>query len=335
MTTTVPKNKPDSAPRQRRVSESRRRKETPEAKEETPPDTSVGFSLIVPAYNEEGGIASSLDHVLEILDKSDLEHEIIVVDDGSTDRTVESLAAYGGRIRVLQHHANKGYGAALKTGIRNARFATIVITDADGTYPNERIPELVKHKNAGGFHMVVGARTGRNVAIPLIRKPAKWAIGKLANFVVGEKIPDINSGLRIFDRDVALKFFPMFPDGFSFTTTITMCTLSNGYLVEFVPIDYHARVGRSKIRPIRDTLNFVQLIARMALYFAPLKLFLPLSLILFLAGIGWGVSTKLLTEELADISTLIIMMAALHIGAIGLLAELMHTSLAQTYRRDE
>lgn len=301
----------------------------------SPATRSAGFTLVVPAYNEEGGIASSLERVLTVLDDSKSDYEVIVVDDGSKDRTVEALKPFEDRVRVLRHGTNKGYGAALKTGIRNARFDTIVITDADGTYPNERIPEFVKRKSDGGFHMVVGARTGNKVAVPLIRKPAKWVIGKLANFVVGERIPDINSGLRVFDRDVALKFFPMFPDGFSFTTTITMCMLSNGYLVDYVPIDYHARVGRSKIRPIRDTLNFLQLIARMALYFAPLKLFLPLSLMLFAAGIAWGVATKLLTGELADVSTLVVMMAALHIGAIGLLAELMHTSLAQTYRRDE
>jgi len=294
-----------------------------------------GFSLVVPAYNEEGGIAASLERVLDVLATAGSDYEIIVVDDGSTDGTAAAVAAFDRGVRLLRHGSNRGYGAALKTGIRNARFATIVITDADGTYPNERIPELARHKADGGFHMVVGARTGRHVKVPLIRKPAKWVIGRLANFVVGEKIPDINSGLRLFDRDVALKFFPMLPDGFSFTTTITMSTLSNGYLVDFVPIDYHARIGRSKIRPIRDTLNFLQLIARMALYFAPLKLFLPASLALFGAGVAWGTATRLLTGELADVSTLVIVTAALHIGAIGLLAELMRASLWSDYRNEE
>ncbi len=294
-----------------------------------------GFSLVVPAYNEENGIAESLEQIIDILGKGGSDYEIIIVDDGSTDRTADAIKNFDKRVKVLRHHDNRGYGAALKTGIRGARFDNIVITDADGTYPNERIPELVKCKAAGGYHMVVGARTGRNVAVPLIRKPAKWVIGKLASFVVGERIPDINSGLRVFDRQVALKFFPMLPEGFSFTTTITMCMLTNGYNVEYVPIDYHHRIGNSKIRPIRDTLNFLQLIARMALYFAPLKLFMPLSLMLFLAGIGWGIATKLLTGELADVSTLIIAVAAIHIGAIGLLAELMRTGLQQNFRNEE
>lgn len=294
-----------------------------------------GFSLVVPAYNEENGIAASLEKVLDILGKGGSDYEVIIVDDGSTDGTADALKPFEKKARILRHADNRGYGAALKTGIRNARFGRIVITDSDGTYPNERIPELVSLMVANDSHMVVGARTGRNVAVPLIRKPAKWVIGMLANFVVGEKIPDINSGLRVFDRDTALKFFPMLPEGFSFTTTITMCMKSNGYLVDYVPIDYHARIGRSKIRPIRDTLNFLQLIARMALYFAPLKLFLPLSIGLFLAGVGWGIATLTLTGQLADVSTLVITMAAIHIGAIGLLAELMHTSLQPSYRKEE
>lgn len=294
-----------------------------------------GFSLIIPAYNEENGVAESLEHVLETLNHSGSEFEVIVVDDGSSDGTADALKPFKKKVRILRHADNRGYGAALKTGIRNAQFDRIVITDSDGTYPNERIPELVSLMVANNSHMVVGARTGRNVAVPLIRKPAKWVIGKLANFVVGERIPDINSGLRVFDRDTALKFFPMLPEGFSFTTTITMCMMSNGYLVDYVSIDYHSRIGRSKIRPIRDTLNFLQLIARMALYFAPLKLFLPLSIMLFLAGSGWGVTSLMLTGQLADVSTLVVTMAAIHIGAIGLLAELMHTSLQQNFRKKD
>ena len=310
-------------------------KRAPKKAASPPTDKAGGFSLVVPAYNEENGIASSLEKILGVLGDGGPGYEIIIVDDGSTDRTAEAVKAFDKRVKLLRHGDNRGYGAALKTGIRSARFDAIVITDADGTYPNERIPELVKRKAAGGYHMVVGARTGKNVAIPLIRKPAKWVIGKLASFVVGERIPDINSGLRVFDRQVALKFFPMLPEGFSFTTTITMCMLTNGYNVEYVPIDYHHRIGNSKIRPIRDTLNFLQLIARMALYFAPLKLFLPLGLMLFLAGIGWGIATKLLTGEVADVSTLIIAVAAIHIGAIGLLAELMRTGLQQNFRNEE
>jgi hypothetical protein len=182
--------------------------------------------------------------------------------------------------------------------------------------------------------MVVGARTGQQVAIPLLRRPAKWVIGQLANFVAGETIPDINSGLRVFRREAALPMFSMFPDGFSFTTTITLAMLTNGYLVDYLPINYHARVGQSKIRPVRDTLNFVQLILRMALYFAPLKFFLPLSGLIGLAAIGWGIFSAVALGRLADVSTLVIMMAAVQVAVVGLLAELINHRLP-TFQRDE
>jgi hypothetical protein len=225
---------------------------------------------------------------------------------------------------VLQHHSNRGYGAAIKTGIRHARYDLIAITDADGTYPNEQIPLLAAHLQTGHYDMVVGARTGEHVAIPLLRRPAKWFIGKLANLVASEPIPDLNSGLRVFRRAAVMEFFDILPEGFSFTTTITLGMLTNGYLVDYLPIDYHRRVGRSKIRPIRDTLNFTQLILRIALYFAPLKLFLPLSGLLLLAAVAWGLFSTLVFQQLADVSTLVIVMTAAQFAAIGLLAELIN-----------
>jgi glycosyltransferase involved in cell wall biosynthesis len=223
----------------------------------------------------------------------------------------------------------------LKTGIRNARFDLICITDADGTYPNERIPELVHALTANKRDMVVGSRTGKNVSIPLIRKPAKWAINRLANFVAGETIPDLNSGLRVFRKEIAYRFFSILPDGFSFTTTITLGMLSNGYSVEYVPIDYHARVGKSKIKPIRDTLNFTQLVLRIALYFAPLKLFLPLSVFVFLSALVWGFISFFVFEKLADVSTIVIAFAGLQVLVTGMLAELINRRMPGQYRQEE
>ena len=225
---------------------------------------------------------------------------------------------------MLRHHANKGYGAALKTGMRHARYDTLCITDADGTYPNAVIPELLARLEENHADMAVGARTGEHVRIPALRRPAKRAIGQLANLVAGEAIPDLNSGLRVFRRRAAMEFFDILPDGFSFTTTITLGMLTNGYLVEYMPINYHARVGKSKIRPIPDTLNFVQLILRIALYFAPLKLFLPLSLLLLALGLAWGVFSITVMGRLADVSTLVIVMTAVQTAMIGLLAELIN-----------
>lgn len=290
-------------------------------------------TVIIPAYNEEGAIAAVLTEVGEKLAASCHEVEIIVVDDGSQDRTAAIARGQDG-VRVLQHRKNRGYGAALKTGLRHACHEVICITDADGTYPNERIPELVERLQVEQYDMVVGARVGEEVAIPVSRRPAKWLLGKVANYVAGESIPDLNSGLRVFRRDVALRFGSILPDTFSFTTTITLAMLTNRYLVDYMPINYYARVGRSKIRPLQDTLNFVQLVWRIALYFAPLKLFLPLSAFLFLLAVVWALFTLLYWGQLADVTTLVIVMTAFQVAVIGMLAELINKR-SPSYYKDE
>lgn len=291
-----------------------------------------GVSVVIPAYNEERAIGDVLHQLQMVLRACEQPHEIIVVDDGSQDDTAEIALRCNG-VTVVRHRRNRGYGAALKTGIQHASHDLICITDGDGTYPNERIPGLSERLCDGGYDMVVGARVGANVSIPLLRRPAKWALGRLANYVAGESIPDLNSGLRIFRRDIALRFIAMLPDAFSFTTTITLALLTNRYLVDYVPIDYFARVGKSKIRPIQDTVNFVSLVWRIALYFAPLKFFLPVSAFLFLVAVVWALFTHLVLGQLADVSTLVIVMTAFQIAAIGMLAELINKRLP-SYHRD-
>jgi len=215
-------------------------------------------------------------------------YEIVIVNDGSTDGTTNLLKEFEENnienmpVRIITHGKNKGYGASLKTGIVRARYQNICITDADSTYPNERIIDLFSEYEKG-FDMVVGQRQFKK--LPSITKPAKWMITTLANFMVGERIQDLNSGLRIFNKDIAIKFFPIICDGFSFTTTITLAMLSNNLSIEYMPIDYLKRDGKSKIKPIRDTLNFIQLIIRTVMYFNPLKIFIPLSLLLFSASL--------------------------------------------------
>jgi glycosyltransferase involved in cell wall biosynthesis len=281
-----------------------------------------GLSIIIPAFNEQESIAAVLAKVYHVMAQNKWLYEVIVVDDGSTDNTVAQVDPL--QNRLLRHPQNRGYGASLKTGILHAHYPIIVITDADGTYPYDTIPELLDVFQNGEYDMVVGARTGKQVAIPFIRRPAKWAITRLAEFVSNQSIPDLNSGLRVFYRDTALQFADLFPNGFSFTTTITLALLSNGYLVKYLPINYHPRVGRSKIRPIQDTVNFVGLVLRIGLYFAPLKIFLPLSGGLFLLGVLWGLLTRFILGQLADVSTMIIIMSAFQMAALGLLAELIN-----------
>lgn len=287
-------------------------------------------SIIIPAYNEEHGLGPVLAALLADMAQAGGPFEVIVVDDGSKDDT--AVIAEQHPVTVIRHPVNKGYGAALKTGIRRAQYDLICITDADGTYPNGRIPHLVNLLTDEGYDMVVGARIGDNVQIPLVRRPAKWALGRVAAYVANEPIPDLNSGLRVFRREVVMRFFNILPNQFSFTTTITLAMLTNQYRVVYVPIDYFARVGKSKIRPIHDTINFMQLVLRIGLYFAPLKLFLPLSLWLLILGIAWGTLTLLVTGQIADVSTLVIVMTAFQVFVIGLLAELINRRMPNDYR---
>ncbi len=232
------------------------------------------ISIIIPAYNEEESIKSTVEELLNTYHGALHLLEIIVVNDGSTDQTAAKVRAFP-QIRLLQHETNRGYGAALKTGIRNSTYPIIVITDADRTYPNEEIPQLVNFLQ--DYDMAVGARTGQRVNIPLIRRPAKWLLNQLANYLSGIKIPDLNSGLRAFKRDIAIKYFSQLPDGFSFTTTITLAMLTNNYNVKYHPINYYKRTGNSKIKPIRDTINFFSLVIRTILYYRPLRIFIPVS----------------------------------------------------------
>lgn len=290
----------------------------------------VRLALVIPAYNEAGAILGVLEQLTTTLEKDGLlDTEVIVVDDGSTDgtnRILNDLAANQEKLqlRIVTRAVNCGYGAALKAGIEASNAEWICITDADGTYPNDRIVDLMRVMTETKSDMVVGARVGNNVKSPLIRKPAKWVINRMVDYIASQRVPDFNSGLRIFKRDLALRFAPLLPDGFSFTTTITLGMLINGYRVEFVPIDYHPRVGSSKIAPIRDTARFIRMVAITGLYFAPLRIFLPFSGFLFAVAVLWGTLSRILFGQIADLTTLVIAMTALQIGALGLLAELIN-----------
>lgn len=292
-------------------------------------ELSPEFSIIIPAYNESRGIGITLDRIKKL--SQSLRFEIIVVDDGSTDGTSSVVEPYG--VKLIRHSHNMGYGAALKTGIKNAHHDIICITDADGTYPSESIPDLVEKLAEGNHDMVVGIRTGERVVIQKSRSLAKWGLAKLANIIVGEKIPDLNSGLRAFKKEAILNFIKILPNGFSFTTTITLGMLVNDYSVHYIPISYHHRHGRSKIRPIRDTLNFIQLILRIGLYFAPLKIFLPLSGMIFLLALFWGLLSTFVLNKFADASTLTIIMGGIQVAVIGLLAELINQRTFNYHRK--
>jgi len=289
----------------------------------------VAVSLVIPIYNEAAS-ASRLAGRLEAIRArmGNTGFEVILVDDGSTDETAQQLARLQDpAVTVVRHPSNRGYGAALKTGIRVAKGAWVAITDADETYPDERIPEFCSAAVAEDLDMLVGARTGERVHIPLLRRFPKWFLNRLANWLSGRTIPDMNSGLRVMRKSVVEQFVHVLPNGFSFTTTITLAMLSRGYRVEYRPINYERRTGRSKIRPIQDTLNFMQLIVRTVLWFNPLRVFIPLASTLFLLGILVAVGSYWLTGKVMDVTVALAWMTGVMVLSVGMLADLIDKRL--------
>lgn len=276
------------------------------------------ISVVIPAYNEEGSVKEVLERVKSVFSRIKEKSEIILVNDGSADKTAEIASGVSG-VRVVSNPVNRGYGASLKAGIRAAKGEWILISDADGTYPIERAPDLLKERES--YDMVVGARTGESVKIPLHRKPGKWVLSRLANYLSGSRIPDLNSGLRVFRKADSLRFFNILPNGFSFTTTITLAYLCNSFSVKYIPIDYHVRVGKSKIKPVRDGVNFMVLIVRTTTYFNPLKVFLPFAIAVFLVGLFAFLYQLVILRNVAELPVFLIIVA-IQVGFLGLLADL-------------
>jgi glycosyltransferase involved in cell wall biosynthesis len=276
-----------------------------------------GLSILIPAFNEEAVIEETIEQVTATVAALGIKFEIIVINDGSSDATAERARSKD--VTVLDFVQNRGYGASLKSGILASQYGWIAITDADGTYPIADLATLVKE--AHGHDMVVGSRTGKHVKIPFIRRPAKWMVNQLANYLSGYKIPDLNSGLRIFKRDIAERFFTLFPEGFSFTTTITVSSLVNGYMVKFIPINYFKRVGQSSISPLRDFFGFLFLVIRLVTYFKPLNVFIPPAIVIFLIGFTKAIFDLIRTNAFGVGSSLA-MVTGVQLGFLGLLADL-------------
>ena len=278
-------------------------------------------TVVVPCYNEEDALPSAIVEIQRRISRHD-GWELVLVDDGSSDRTAELLAplAEGHPATVVvSHDRNLGYGAALKTGIRAASHDLIVIADADGTYPIDRIEELVALTARND--MVVGSRTGEGVTYPFIRRVPKFFLTAYASWLAGRPIPDLNSGFRAFRREQMERFFPVLSDKFSFTSTSTLAYMTNGLRVHYLPTGYTERLGSSKIAPIRDTLRFSQLILRLGMYFAPLRVFSPIIVILtlvFLASLCYDV---FVLANLTD-KTVIFLMFAMNTTFFALLADM-------------
>jgi glycosyltransferase involved in cell wall biosynthesis len=289
----------------------------------------LDVSIVLPVYNEKGHLHEEIDRIRAAMDASDLTYEIIVVDDGSNDGSGEQLREIEG-IRLIQFVQNRGSGSARKYGTRASRGRVVVWTDVDMTYPNDLIPELVAELE--GWDQVVGARTSEQGTHKAFRVPAKWFIRKLASYLAQTKIDDLNSGLRAFRRDVALQYVSQLPPGFSCVTTITMTFLAHGYSVKYWPITYSERAGTSKFHWWSDTRRYLLQVIRMVLSFNPLRVFLPVGLILTVLGLGKLIYDVSAHDFKVAINTLLILFAAFQVFVIGMLADLIGRA---TRARDE
>ena len=298
------------------------------------------ISVILPAYNEETAVGPQIEAIRRVLGSHGMTHEIVVVDDGSWDRTAEE--ALQAHARVLRHPENRGYGAAIKTGIVATQYETIVILDADGTYPPDQIPNLIAKLETAD--MVVGARVGTHVHIPRLRRPGKWLLGWLATRVAGQPIPDLNSGLRAFRRDCVKQYFPILSSRFSFTTTLTLALLADEYRVVYHPIDYYRRIGKSKITPWH-LMDFMILVLRMAMLFQPLRVFVPLAFACGLLGTAKALfdivalfertssfDWSLLYQPVLSTSAILLLLVGLQLLLMGMVADGVLRRIAQHNR---
>ncbi len=284
------------------------------------------LSVVVPVYNEEKEITNTFNKLNSALTKvKGLTYEIIFVNDCSKDRSLAKIRTIkSSKLRVLSHPYNKGYGSSLKTGISTAKYEWIAITDADGTYPVDKLPELLKYTK--NYDMVVGDRDKSGV--PWLRRPPKFVLRKIAGMLCGRKIPDLNSGLRVFRKKECQRFWSLYPPGFSFTSTITMAYFTNGLTVKYLPIPYYKRTGKSSIHPIKDTIGFFNLLFRMIVYFRPLRFFAVPALIFFIGFLVSLIHNIFVLGNITDTTTLLLI-TGFNIFFLGLVADLMVKRMPQ------
>jgi len=291
-------------------------------------------SVILPCHNEEGHVVAEVARICEAMDASGYDYELVAYDDASTDGTLARLyeaAPQYPHLQVVHFHRNGGSGTVRRIGTQQARGEIVVWTDADMTYPNERIPEFVQMlEKDPTLDQVVGARTSEEGTHKVLRIPAKWFIRKLAEVLTNSQIPDLNSGLRAFRRQVSLPYLRLLPPGFSCVTTITIAFLSNQHDVRYVPIEYAKRSGTSKFRFVSDAYRYILQVLRMVMYFNPLKVLMPVALSLIALGIAKGIFDIVVHPLLFAVNTVLIFVSGLIIASLALLADLIVRSRGDT-----
>jgi glycosyltransferase involved in cell wall biosynthesis len=304
------------------------REESPHPGDEplpTSPDAPY-VTIVLPCFNEQDHVMLELERIATAMDASGYTYELLAIDDKSTDNTLQVLREAQQRfpqMRLMPFRRNGGSGTARRIGTQEARGRIVVWTDADMTYPNERIPEFVRYLDENlDVDQVVGARTSEEGTHKWARVPAKWVIRRIASFLSGTKIPDLNSGLRAFRRDVSLPYLRLLPPGFSCVTTITMAFLSNQHPVDYLPIDYAKRAGFSKFHPFRDAYRYILQVLRMVMYFNPLKVLMPFALwVMLIGGVKLVVDLARYDFHVAT-STLLLIFVGFQIAVLALIGDL-------------
>lgn len=286
----------------------------PRVPADAPEAAAKGLTVIVPAFNEERGIGPTLDALHEALAAIEGPHEVIVVDDGSTDETGAIARDKG--CRVITHRRPGGYGYSLRDGVRAAAYETVAITDADGSYPVEELPALVA--DAAHYDLVIGRRVGPHYIRRAVLSPLRSALLLLTSFATGTWIPDPNSGLRVFRRAQVLPLLPQMPRGFSFTTTMTLLLSLEGRSVHFHPVHYRERIGTSKVRLIRDALLVGRTVVEVTLAHDPLKVFLVLAALPALACVPVALAAR--SSDTALLAATILAACAVLTVALGLVS---------------
>ena len=297
-------------------------------------ENSLDVTIVLPCYNEQDHVMEEIDRITAAMDASGYSYELLVIDDKSTDSTLQILEAAlptHPHMRLMPFRTNGGSGTARRIGTREAYGKIVVWTDADMTYPNERIPEFVKYLDDNvGVDQVVGARTTEEGTHKFLRVPAKWVIRKIAERLSSTKIPDLNSGLRAFRRDVSLPYLRLLPPGFSCVTTITMSFLSNQHPVDYLPIDYAKRSGSSKFHFVKDAYRYILQVLRMVMYFNPIKVLMPLALTLLSLSFIKGIIDVIRYDFGITTNAVLLFISGLLIFTLALLADLIVRSRGET-----
>lgn len=274
------------------------------------------LTIIIPVYNEELAIQDTLDELIPIAQSR--AWQIVVVNDGSIDKTEMLLNSYATQCRIINHPYNRGYGAALKTGIRTAETELIAIYDSDGQHRPDDLIRL--WEEAPLYDIVIGERAVGS-QVDIFRVPGKWLLSHAANFIVGRRISDINSGLRVFRRAFIKKVLHLMPEGFSFTSTSTIAALKMGFKVRFMPIQTRKRLGSSTVRQVRHGFMVVMLILRLSILFSPLRIFLPVSIAMVFVGILYSIYIIATVRLMLANGALLCFFSALIIFFFGLLVD--------------